>query len=197
VAITTWAALANNECVAHAEVENAVANSQLMWLAGNPGLVAGRVYARADFEAYLLHLDMSASGIASNELMSKSQMVTYRQLTQSWDAVSVVAPSVGSANVTITLDAGPGAGFTATVEIAYSHNNGAFGSYTDVTASLSPALGAPPTASTQYTYTTPYVAAAHDISNPLVKVRIRARIMNGANVIAEQTADTANWEHSV
>lgn len=78
--ITTWAALADNECVAHAEVADAVANGHLAWATSNPGLASGYCYTRADYEAYIAHADMSASGIASNELMSKSEMAAYASL---------------------------------------------------------------------------------------------------------------------
>src|SRR5690606_39980847 len=80
MAIKTWAQLSGNECVAHAEVANAVATGQLLWRGSNPGLAAGYCYTRSDFETYIQHSDMSASGIASNELMSKAEMETYRAI---------------------------------------------------------------------------------------------------------------------
>lgn len=87
MAIKTWAQLSGNECVAHAEVANAVATGQLLWRGSNPGLAAGYCYTRSDFETYIQHSDMSASGIASNELMSKAEMETYRLLIGITDTI--------------------------------------------------------------------------------------------------------------
>ena len=83
----TWGAVTNNELVCHDEVVKAVAAGALQWDSTNPGLAGGYCYTRADFEAHLIHGDMSGSGLASNECMSKGEMLQY----------GAVNPAIGSA----------------------------------------------------------------------------------------------------
>lgn len=96
MAIKTWAALASNELVAHAEVENAVSNGELAWSGSNPGLADGYCYTRDDFETYLRHSDMSASGIASGECMSKAEMETYRVVAAVTSTTPIANDAVGN-----------------------------------------------------------------------------------------------------
>lgn len=80
MALKLWSELASNECVAHAEVRDGVATGELAWRTSEPSLVSGYCYTRADFEAYIRHVSMAPSGIATNELMSKAEMLTYREV---------------------------------------------------------------------------------------------------------------------
>lgn len=87
--LKAWTALANNELVAHDEVRHAVSLGELMWDDGEPATMPGDIlgrpdhycYTRADFQYFCRHTDMSGSGIALGELMSKAEMVMYRSLT--------------------------------------------------------------------------------------------------------------------
>lgn len=90
MAIKDFDELEADECVAHAEVADAVATGQLLWRSSNPGLAPGYCYTRDDFETYIEHSDMSASGIAPNELMTRSEMEAYRVLV-------IVSASIDSA----------------------------------------------------------------------------------------------------
>ncbi|MFA5712463.1 hypothetical protein [Mycolicibacterium sp.] len=86
--IKLWAALASNELVAHAEVRDAVNTGVLLWDYTEPATIPGDLlndrdhycYTREDFENYVRHTDMSASGIATGEMMSKAEMLLYRSL---------------------------------------------------------------------------------------------------------------------
>lgn len=106
MALKAFAELEADECVAHAEVEDAVATGQLLWSGSNPGLAPGYCYTRDDFETYLLHSDMSASGIAANELMTRSEMETYRVVA----AVTSTTPIANDA---------PGNTFNAQVQFTH------------------------------------------------------------------------------
>ncbi len=122
MAIKTWAALASNECVAHAEVADAVTNGDLAWATTNPGLAAGYCYTRSDFETYVLASDMSASGIATNELMSKSEMETYRILNVIRNASSSASDLGLSWQGRAHFDVGN----TQSVKVEKSVNGGAY-----------------------------------------------------------------------
>jgi len=78
MALKAFSELEADECVAHAEVEDAVATGQLLWSGSNPGLAPGYCYTRDDFETYIRHRSMASSGIAPNELMTRSEMEAYR-----------------------------------------------------------------------------------------------------------------------
>lgn len=94
MALKTWPQLATNECVAHAEVLDAVDRGDLHWRGlppewPYPPAQADRYcYTRADFEAFVWSSSMANSGIAPNELMSKAEMLAY--------ATAPVAPVPGS-----------------------------------------------------------------------------------------------------
>jgi hypothetical protein len=94
---TTWAALAANELVCHDEVVNAVATGQLSWSGGNPGIAGGYCYTRADYAAYISHSSssLSGSGLATNELMSKSEMEAHRAMLVITYAEAVDATDLG------------------------------------------------------------------------------------------------------
>jgi hypothetical protein len=88
MALKTWAQLASNEAVAHAEVRDAVTNGQLAWLSteqvpapADPSRADHYCYLRQDYETIIRHNSMATSGIASNDLMSKAEMIAYRDLT--------------------------------------------------------------------------------------------------------------------
>lgn len=170
MAIKTWAQLSGNECVAHAEVANAVATGQLLWRGSNPGLAAGYCYTRSDFETYIQHSDMSASGIASNELMSKAEMETYRVLV-------VVSASIDSAE-TQWVSIGNSfqgrawfsvSGMVNSVVVAVSVDGGSYqtvetlnvtpGSSGNVTSWVPDSVNAVPVGSTLQIRITPYTGA--------------------------------------
>jgi hypothetical protein len=87
MALKSFSALAPNECVAHAEVRDAVESGQLQWAGQEPEWpydpywAERYVYTRADYEAAVRHTSMAGSGIALDELMSKSEMLAYRDIT--------------------------------------------------------------------------------------------------------------------
>lgn len=100
MALKPWPELAPNECVAHAEVRDAVERGELLWRTGretypistHPTLGADHVvYSRADFEEHVKHVDMTNSGILPGELMSKAEMTAWRDLTPP-DPVEPVLP---------------------------------------------------------------------------------------------------------
>lgn len=139
MAIKTWAELADDELVAHAEVADAVDNGDLLWSENEPILADGYCYTRDDFETYLLHSDMSASGIESGECMSKSEMETYRVLApavtaSSADSEWVVEDSTWRGRAVFSVN-------TATQSVLVEHSlNG--GSYTsDGTINVTPGSG--------------------------------------------------------
>lgn len=126
MALKTWAELEADECVAHAEVENAVSNGELAWSGSNPGLAPGYCYTRDDFETYIEHSNMSASGIAPNELMTRSEMETYRVLAPAFTALSAASEWVmlevsWQGRLVFGVNA-----LTASVKVERSINGGAF-----------------------------------------------------------------------
>jgi hypothetical protein len=105
MAIKAWAELQSNEVVAAAEVVNAVTNGYLLWKTSNPSLASGYCYTRTDFEAYIKHNSMASSGIATNELMSRSEMEAYRDLAALQISVADnydSCPEVAAFSITIT-----------------------------------------------------------------------------------------------
>lgn len=88
--VRTWPERNSNEALSHAEVRDAVERGELRWRTGrehfppttHPTLGADHVaYTRELFEEIVQHQDMMGSGILPNELMTKAQMIQWRDLT--------------------------------------------------------------------------------------------------------------------
>jgi hypothetical protein len=106
-----------------------------------------------------------------------------------WDLVGVAAPAEGDATVELTLDA-DSAPVGHTVRVWESNNaGGTFSAFSNVTASLSPVPGAPPTSATVYDYPTGYQRAPISSTTTLISYRFRCEILNAAlEVVATATA---------
>lgn len=131
----SWAATASNQAASYFTVKDAVATGALLWSSGDPGAGAfptppvgahaeGYVFTRAAFDAHVAHSDMSASGIAANQLMSKSQMETYRVVASVAVTGTTTDPQdagVWSAQVTFSVSSG-----TNSVKVEKSVNGGAY-----------------------------------------------------------------------
>lgn len=103
----------------------------------------------------------------------------------SWDSVTLTRPSVGSRDVAITLDATRAEG---TVELLTRIDDGYGWSLPfDIAGSVTPALSAPPTAATVYTWamTTP-TDYTRTVSGKPVIVEITANIKKSGVVVATQ-----------
>lgn len=139
MAIKTWAELSDDELVAHAEVADAVDNGELLWSENEPIMAAGYCYTRDDFETYLLHSDMSASGIAPGECMSKAEMEAYRVLAPAVTAASadsewVVENDSWRGRVVFSVNTA-----TASVLVEHSLNEGSY--ISDGTMNVTPGSG--------------------------------------------------------
>lgn len=113
-----------------------------------------------------------------------------------WVTTTLDIPDVGSAVLTITLEADSAeVGHTVRVWYRAQLGGGEWDLWADVTASLSPVPGAPPTTPTAYEYQTAHPRSAKDVTLPIVSVEVRAEILNASDVVVASTQPplARNW----
>lgn len=111
-----------------------------------------------------------------------------------WSANNGTEPLIGSDVVTLELQASaaPG-GYTAEVWARSRDKGGSWTAFTDITGDLSPALSAPPTALTSYTYATGFERIAKDITQPIREFEFRCDILNGSAVVVASVVIPKQW----
>lgn len=111
------------------------------------------------------------------------------------DATAPIAPTSGAGPdvVTLRLDATTApVGWTVAVFYGASLTSTNPDPMTDITSTLAPALGAPPTALTSYTYGTGY-PASRAIDSQYVTAKFRVDLKDATGVVRDTRTVQANW----
>jgi hypothetical protein len=99
--------------------------------------------------------------------------------------------------MTIRLDASAApVGYTARVWARYQDGSSPWTDWVDITASLSPALSAPPTSQTSYTYATGFQRIVKNITQPIVTFEIRAEILDAGSAVVASRVLPKQWYHA-
>lgn len=111
-----------------------------------------------------------------------------------WDTpgVTVAGPPVGTDDATITLKA-TAAPVGWTVRLTITIGPG-FGDVTsDETANVSPALSAPPTSSTAYTWNAGFTRATPAPDTQFITMTVKADLLDGSSVVQDTRTVAASW----
>lgn len=158
---------------------------------GNPGVGAVRQIYRA--YAYAKPLAI-VDGSTLNDYRDVTVVGSGAPVEPAWTPdTAVVAPTSPSGYVTLSMQASL-APVGYTVEVVETHH-GAVGGWTTeaaITGSLSPALTAPPTTLTDYTFSTPFPAASGETSS-LVEYVFTLRIKNGSGGVVDTRDFSVGW----
>jgi hypothetical protein len=117
----------------------------------------------------------------------------------SWEMLDnwLTEPIVGDVDMTIRLDASAApVGYTARVWARYQDGSSPWTDWVDITASLSPALSAPPTSQTSYTYATGFQRIVKNITQPIVTFEIRAEILDAGSAVVASRVLPKQWYHA-
>jgi hypothetical protein len=113
-----------------------------------------------------------------------------------WNTPGVIVsapPSNGNANAKINLFASAApVGWTVQVFIYVGFSPSGTPTV-DHTADLTPALSAPPTTATDYTYATSFPKSAHTAGTALVTMKVRADLKDGGGIVRDTRTMQATW----
>jgi len=156
--------------------------------------------------AWLLRRTARSDAIANldadtYETTEDFQLVNGNPGTPVWDEDEsvVLAPAPGSSVATLKLKASSAPALSiARAYARYAFGDSRFGAFEEITSSLSPALTAPPTAVTSFTFDTGYPAMAKEIPlPPEVQIEVDIEIEDGSgNELGHLTVKTS-WYRNV
>lgn len=162
---------------------------------GNLGIGAGQTWTLRVTAYSDPKVDAGASSLTTTQDVTVSDGGSTHPL---WLSASASAPAAGSADATITLHANANGKVITDYETKVFErlNEGAgWTAFSDVTASLSPALTTPPTTSTSYTRATRHtrISGAH-AGEPLVQYEWRCEIrLIATGAVVETETVAASW----